>query len=762
MKSDNYSFAGEPPCGLCAKHGTSDRLDSLLGSLQTIVRNFRALALAGAFACGLSALTHAAPVKTEHVQAELVSERTALVPGKPVTLALHLKMAQGWHTYWRNPGDSGLPTTITWKLPDGIGVGAIQWPAPRTLPTGPLVNYGYEGEVLLLTGLTVPRDAAVGTTYKLAARAEWLVCKDVCIPEGADLDITLPVADRSDPYPQWGSAIAATRAALPTPLQGWQVNARGEGARVALTLTPPEGAPDPGALQFFPDDEGRIEPSGKQILARDANGAYTLTLPAAVQLAPDFKRVAGVITAAKGFVEDGGRVAAVTIDVPLAGTVIAGAKPSLAPGPTVNPAASANAASGSEISLAAAVLLAFVGGLILNLMPCVFPVLSLKALHLAQGHVFARVQRLQGIAFAAGVIATFVALAGLLLILRAAGEQLGWGYQLQSPPVVIGLAVLFFVLALNLSGVFEFASLVPSSAAGWTAKNPYVDSVLSGVLAVVIASPCTAPFMGAALGFAFAQSTLITLGVFVALGLGMALPYALLAWFPGWRRLLPRPGAWMERMKQALAFPLYATVAWLVWVLGAQIDNDAVVRLLGALVVIALALWAWRVFKVGHGRAWGAVAAAALVSAALLVWPLLRGGDLDAPSAVASAAAGPWHAFTPTSVADLGAGGHPVFVDFTAAWCVTCQVNKRLVLNNPAVRAAFDQRGVELVRADWTRRDPVITQALAALGRQGVPVYVLYRPGKTPLVLPEILKKQIVFDALATLDAAPTQTVTLK
>jgi thiol:disulfide interchange protein DsbD len=268
--------------------------------------------------------------------------------------------------------------------------------------------------------------------------------------------------------------------------------------------------------------------------------------------------------------------------------------------------------------------------------------------------------------------------------------------------------------------------------------------------------------MGAALGFAFAQPAVVTLGVFVALGMGMALPYTLLAWYPGWRRWLPRPGAWMERMKQLLAFPLYATVAWLVWVLGAQMDNDAVVRLLVTLVAVALTLWAWRVFKVGQGRSWGLVAAAGLASAAVIVWPLLRGGDLEAPSAVTSAASGPWQPFTPTTVADLGSGGRPVFIDFTAAWCVTCQVNKRLVLNTTDVRDAFARRGVELVRADWTRRDPVITQALAALGRQGVPVYVLYRPGKSPLVLPEVLQKQMVYDALATLDATPAQTVTLK
>jgi len=731
--------------------------------MPTPTRLRTGLALSAAVVLALaawSANVRAAPVKSEHVQAELVSERTALVPGKPITLALRLKMADGWHTYWRNPGDSGLPTTIAWKLPDGFGVGAIQWPAPHALPAGPLVNYGYEGEVLLLTGLAVPRDAPIGAMYKLAAHADWLVCKEICIPEGADLDVELPVAERSDPYPQWGSAIAATRAALPTPLQGWRVDAKGEGSKIALTLTPPESAADPGTLRFFADEEGRVEPSGKQAQERDAKGGYLLSLPAAVQMTPGFTRVAGVVTASKGFSEDGERVTAVTIDVPLTGTVVAGAKPEASPPPVIDVSAASVAVPASEITFLVAVLLALAGGVILNLMPCVFPVLSLKALALAEGHADARVQRLQGIAFAAGVVATFVALAGLLLVLRAAGEQLGWGFQLQSPAVVVGLAILFFALALNLSGVFEFTSLVPSAAAEWEASNPFFDAVLSGILAVVIASPCTAPFMGAAMGFALAQPAIVTLAVFLALGIGMALPYALLAWFPAWRRVLPRPGEWMERLKQVLAFPLYATVAWLIWVLGAQMDNDAVIRLLVTLVIVAFGLWSWRLYRGGTGRSWAAAAVAALVAAGVVAWPLLRGGEADAKSAVASVASGPWRPFTATAVADLSDGGHPVFVDFTAAWCVTCQVNKRLILNDTVIRSAFASRGVELVRADWTRRDPEITRALAALGRQGVPVYVLYRPGKEPLVLPEILKKRTVLDALATLDTA--QTVMLK
>jgi len=390
-------------------------------------------------------------------------------------------------------------------------------------------------------------------------------------------------------------------------------------------------------------------------------------------------------------------------------------------------------------------------------MPCVFPVLSLKALSLAKpGHGPKSHLRREGLAFGAGVVITFLALASTLLAFRAAGEQFGWGFQLQSPAVVTTLALLFFVLALNLSGVFEFATLVPGSAAGWTAKNQYANAALSGVLAVIIASPCTAPFMGAALGFALAQPAALTLLVFTALGVGMALPFVLLTWFPGWRKALPRPGAWMERLKQFLAFPLYATVAWLVWVLGAQVDNDAVVRLLVTLVVLAFALWAWRAYRGGAARGFSIAAAVGLLATAYVAWPLFSGqasADVLSPAQASKAGSltDPWQPFTPARVAELTAANKAVFIDFTAAWCVTCQVNKRLVLNDIDVRKAFAASGVELVRADWTRRDPAITQALAALGRQGVPVYVLYRPGKEPLLLPEVLSHQTVLDALATI-----------
>jgi thiol:disulfide interchange protein DsbD len=689
----------------------------------------------------------AQPVKTEHVEAELVPEHSALVPGTTTTVALRLRIQDGWHTYWRNPGDSGLPTTLAWKLPPGYSAGDIEWPAPQALPAGPLLNYGYEGEVLHLVPITVSKDAAVGSDATLAAHADWLVCRETCIPEGADLLLTLPVAATSAPEAKWGARIAATRAALPGPLQGWKVEAEGKGATIALTLVPPPGAADAGTLRFFPEQEGRVEPSRPQTLTRTAEGAYVLALPVSSELKP-FDRVDGVVSASAGLASGASVVRAATIDVPLEGTVVAGPRPTL-DAPAIDFSAAPQTAS---LTLVAAIGLALLGGIILNLMPCVFPVLSLKALSLAApGHDDRRVLRLQGVAFAAGVIATFLALAGALIALRAAGEGLGWGFQLQSPGVVAALAVLFFVLALNLSGVFEFTSLVPSSAGSWSARNPYADAALSGVLAVVIASPCTAPFMGAALGYAIAQPARETLAIFAALGLGMALPFLALSVFPGWRRVLPRPGAWMERLKQLLAFPLYATVAWLAWVLGAQVDNDAVMRLLATLVAVAFALWAWRTYRGGAARAWSAVALAGAVGALVVAWPLMTAGR-PAEAASTQASSDPaWLSFSPDRVRELTADGRPVFIDFTAAWCVTCQVNKRLVLNDSDVRHAFASRKVELVRADWTRRDPTITRALAALGRNGVPVYVLYRPGKDPLLLPEVLRKQLVLDALATL-----------
>jgi len=688
-----------------------------------------------------------APVKTAHVEAELVAAKTALVPGEPITVALRLVLEKGWHTYWRNPGDSGLPTTLTWTLPPGVEAGPIEWPAPRMLPVGPLVNYGYEGVALHLVEIRPQRSLAIGGTAVLAARADWLVCKEVCIPEGADLTLALPVAESAPPDARWGPEISAARATLPQPLAGWSASAIGGGATVALKLVPPAGAAVPGVVRFFPFAVDRIDPSGPQPITRDGD-AYVLTLPVAPTLSGPLDRLAGVLTAASGF----GAVRAATIDVAVAGNVAPGAKGAPAPAPALDLAASRSGA-GDGITLALAIVSALLGGLILNLMPCVFPVLTLKVLGFATHHDTRSTMRQEAVAFGAGVVLTFVALGAALAALRATGEQLGWGFQLQSPAVVSALAILFFVLALNLSGVFEFGQLAPSGVTNWTAKNRTLDAFGSGVLAVIVASPCTAPFMGAALGFALGAPAASMLLIFVALGIGMALPYVLFAWFPGWRRRLPRPGPWLERFKQVLAFPLYATVIWLAWVLGAQRDNDALLRLMLALLGVGFALWASRIVRLGGARPWGIAGAFVLAGAAIIAWPLFVTEPVVTAKAAAidNASDERWMEFTPATVAALTASGRPVFVDFTAAWCVTCQVNKRLVLNAEEVRAQFAAKGVALVRADWTRRDPAITQALAAFGRSGVPVYVLYRPGKEPLLLPEVLRRSTMQEALATL-----------
>ncbi|MEP6996207.1 MAG: thioredoxin family protein [Betaproteobacteria bacterium] len=705
---------------------------------------------AAALLVAATAIAHSTPVRTAHVEAELVSERGALVPGEPLTVALRLTMDRGWHTYWQNPGDSGLPTTLAWKLPGALNAGPIQWPAPQALPVGPLLNYGYEGEVLLLTDIASTGDIAREQAVTLAARADWLVCKETCIPEGADLTLTLPVAPKGSAVAmapadsRWSAAIARTRASFPHALQGWSASATARGSTIDLVLTPAAGALAPidvGTLRFFAYRAGQIEPSGAQALARNGE-RWTLALPVAVQRVGEFTQLAGVLESTAGF---GGNGRAVLVDVPLSGTVVAAAAP---PEPAPQPLPLA--LDENALSLGAALAFALIGGVLLNLMPCVFPVLSLKVLGFAAHGGNRRTMRRHGLAFVAGVIVSFWLLAAGLVALRAAGQNLGWGFQLQSPAVVAGLALLFFVLALNLSGLFEIGRLIPSAVAGWNAKNPFVNDALSGMLAVVVASPCSAPFMGAALGYALTGSVPATCLVFSALGIGMGLPFLALAWFPAWRARLPKPGPWMQRLRQLLAFPLYATVIWLAWVLGAQLDNDAVARLAATLLLVALALWAWKTMRAGGARGWGAAAIASLVGALIIGWPVAAGVTSEGAKAPV-AASGPWQDYTPQKIAQLVAAGQPVFIDFTAAWCVTCQVNKRLVLDTDAVRQAFAQANVALVRADWTRRDPVIGAALAALGRDGVPVYVLYRPGQAPLLLSELLSTNEMLGAIGTL-----------
>ena len=691
-------------------------------------------------ACLATAAFAAPVVKTEHVEADLIAEAHTAQPGKPAVVGLRLRMAPEWHTYWKNPGDSGLPTRIQWVLPEGWKAGEIQWPYPKPLPIGPLMNYGYEDEVVLLAELTPPPQAVRGPV-PIKARAEWLVCKDVCIPEKGELDLTLAL-DAAEPAANARNQVAfqRSRAMLPAQAPGWKFDSAMTGKTLTVRITPPEGVKAPTKFRFFPEHENLIVTAAPQKVVRDGT-AVRIEMPLAEPLVTGLATIAGIAVADGGWsgVE---RRHAIAVAAPVA------VLPALAVAPSTE---------GVGASLPVALVFAFLGGVLLNLMPCVFPVLGIKVMGFVQhAHGDARAMKLQGIVFGIGVVLSFLVLAGVMLALRAGGTQLGWGFQLQSPAFVTLLAALFFVLALNLSGVFEWGAFAQSMTSDLSARGRYADAFLAGVLATVVATPCTAPFMGAAVGYTLAQGAAVALAVFAMLGIGMAVPVVLLAAFPSLLRRLPRPGAWMETFKQVLAFPLYATVAWLVWVVGAQAGNDAVLMLLGGLVLIALGAWIYGRWS-HSGSLWRPGVAIALGALGLfLAWP---GADALAPRGesplkpVAGELA--WQSWSPEKVRDLGAQGIPVFVDFTAAWCVTCQVNKRVALNNSRVVQAFAQRGVVPLKADWTRQDPRITEALAALGRNAVPVYALYIPGApAPTLLPEVLTPALVLEALSKLPSA--------
>ena len=683
-------------------------------------------------------------VKTEHVEAELVADKASAAPGQPTLVGLKLRMAEHWHTYWKNPGDSGLPTRIKWTLPPGWKAGEIQWPYPKNLPVGPLMNYGYEDEVVLLVELTPAADAKPGP-HKIEAAAEWLVCKDICIPEKGELAMTLPVAaGDAAANPRWQAHIDRARNQLPVDAPGWKYESAIKGNSLLVRLTPPAGAAAPAKVTFFPEREQLIEPAAPQKVTREGN-ALRLEMKLAEPHATDVKSVSGVAVSDSGWP-----------GIPRkAISVVANASPALAAAAATTTASGGAAGDAFGGSALAAMAFALLGGILLNLMPCVFPVLGIKVMGFVEhAHGDARAMKLQGVSFFAGAVLSFLLLAGVMLALRAGGTQLGWGFQLQSPLVVTLLAMLFFVLALNLSGVFEWGAFAQSMTSNLSARGRYADAFLSGVLAAVVATPCTAPFMGAAVGFTLTQSNAQALLIFAALGIGMALPVLALAFFPRLLRLLPRPGAWMETFKQVLAFPLYATVAWLVWVLGAQSGNDSVFAVLGGLVLVAMGAWMYGRAEHAPGM-WRSAVALILAAAGLAIaWPAHGPGEGSA-TPLAKAGELPWEAWSPERVQELNAQGRAVFVDFTAAWCVTCQVNKRVALHNAEVVKAFADRNVATLKADWTRQDPRITAALAAMGRNAVPVYALYVPGSAePRLLPEVLTPSLVLAEIGTLPAA--------
>jgi thiol:disulfide interchange protein len=678
---------------------------------RNCVRYFVTALVTLIFLLTLSPVANAAPVQAKHLTVELVSRHAIIAPGSDTLLGLNFKLEAGWHVYWQNSGDSGQPPEVKWTLPPGLTAGAMQFPAPKRLPLSFLMDFGYDNAVLFPVPLHADASVKPGTTAQVAAEVHWLVCREVCIPGKANLTLDLPVATHAATNPAAAALFSDVANALPVPLpQSDSATAGQDPQNFVLTLK--TGQRETKA-EFFPAEQSQIANAAPQVVTPESDGLQ-LSISKSENLQGKPARLRGVVE-----LSDGRNY---NIDVPINARIAAPPPPSL-----------------GAAGLTRVALLAFLGGALLNLMPCVFPVLFLKGMSLVESHGKARSHaRSSGGMYTLGILVSFWVIVAVLLLLRSGGKLLGWGFQFQSPSFVLIVALLLFFFGLSLAGQFDFGLSLTSAGGSLAARSGHAGSFFTGVLATVVATPCTAPFMGAAIGFALAQSSAVTFLIFTALALGLAAPYLLLTFFPGWMRFLPRPGAWMEVLKQACAIPIFATVIWLVWLYVRLTNLDLVLWLLGAFLLLAAAGWALGRWP---ARTFSSLAALLLVAAAVAA-PLYAQHKRPAAEV--------WQPWSDQAVTQARADGKAVFVDFTAAWCLSCQFNERTVLNSGAVQREMDRSHVIRLRADWTHYDPAITQALAQLGRSGVPTYVVYpaNPQAKPDVLPEALTQSTVVEAL--------------
>jgi thiol:disulfide interchange protein len=660
------------------------------------------------------------------VLVRLVAENTEVAPGGSVSVALEQNIRPGWHTYWRNPGDAGEPTDIRWSLPPGWHAGPIAWPYPKELPVGPLMDYGYEGRPWLLVNIAAPASAPVGTRATLHADVSWLVCKEICIPEDAKVALPLKVS-ALPPAPDAGvvARFAAARDLVPL-ASPWPARFRSGNTLDLFVAAPKLGEAQLTDVRFFPFHEGEVKGIAPQQWTASPEG-LSLRLERSNQTRT-LKGLDGVVVlASAGAPAQALAISAIPGPVPLA-----------------------NFPSEAGLTLPLAILFALLGGAILNLMPCVLPILAMKALAIASKSGRAtRESATEGVAYGAGCVLSFALLGATVVALRTGGQAIGWGFQLQNPVVVAAFALLTFAVGLNLSGVFE----VPGMGVGDTLarRGGQAGAFFTGILAVVVAAPCTAPFMAAALGFALTQTAVVALFVFVALGVGFAAPFVAIAFSPALLKLLPKPGAWMSLFRQLLAFPMYGTALWLAWVLSLQTNTNGLVVLLGAGLIAAFVLWL--VGSVQHsGRSWRKpVAWMSLLAGCVVLGFLLSLVSSGTPAgARIQTTTIPSQAYSAMRLADLRAQKRGVFVDATAAWCVTCLVNEKIALGSDRVRAAFADRRIAFLVADWTNRDPGVTALLRAHARSGVPLYLYYAPGASDaVILPQILTPESVIDAVS-------------
>jgi len=666
-------------------------------------------------------------ISQPHIEVKLLSSVSSVSPGEPFWVALHLLPDEGWHTYWQNSGDSGLPTKIRWSLPEGFRAGEIQWPLPERIDYLGLINYGYHGDTYLLTEITPPEKMS-GQNVMISARASWLVCEDICIPGRATLAMLLPIQrDGVSQASQWSPTIDKVLNQLPQQLALSRADFHLSGNFLFRLKPKAAWADTDGQLMLFPIDADLINNATAPVVTVEDGEIYIRAArDADLEVAPD--SFSGLLTHDS---EEGRKgyefTASVSNDHVTMGGLSAGSE-------------------SAEFNILIILMMALAGGFILNLMPCVFPVLSIKVMALVQsGNEHASLRRHHGIAYAAGVVLSFMLVAGLLMALRSAGTQLGWGFQLQSPWFVALLAYLLFVLGLSLSGFIELGSSL-TRLANIAPHSPAVSgSFLTGVLATVVATPCTAPFMGTAMGVALTQSTFVGLLVFAVMGFGLALPFVAIAFVPALAKLLPKPGQWMDTFKQFLAFPLYLTVVWLLWVLVRQTDSNALAAVMMGLLLITFAIWLLRIATRDSPANASKLIASVSFIAALAILPGIGKEQSGAEEY-------PIQKFSDVALSEALASGKPVFVNMTADWCITCKVNERIVLRSEHVLSEFADNGVVYLEGDWTNSDPVITRVLERFGRNGVPLYLMYPVGsREPHILPQILTTKSV---LALLDAA--------
>ncbi len=681
----------------------------------------------------LSLILGAQIVRTDYVESELISEVESIKPGEPFWIALRLKMDEEWHTYWLNAGDAGLQTKIKWTLPEGFTASEIHWPYPEKIYLEDLANFGYEGEVFLLTKITPP-DFIEQTEIEIKAKASWLVCKVECLPGDAEYLIKLPVSDFTPhTVEKWQQAFSDTRFNLPLKKSDWKIDSFKHEENVKILLTPPQNYPELDDLEFFPYEGSIYQNAADQNFTRTGKG-YELIISF-----DDFK------------VEDPDTLRGILIsDIGWRGENSEKALEVIIPFSRLE-----NDDITKSSGIVLALIFAFIGGIILNLMPCVLPVLSIKIMGFVKqaGEDKKRILK-HGLVFTSGVIISFWLLAGTLVALRAGGQELGWGFQLQSPEFLIILSVFLFLFALNLFGVFEIGTSFMEYGAKASNKSGSAGDFMTGVTATIVATPCTAPFMGTALGFAMLQPPFVTLLIFTFLALGMAFPYLLLSIFPAWLKYLPKPGKWMETLKQFMGFPLVATVIWLAWVLGLQSGSDGVIALLAALFFASFAVWIygkWGTFTNTNPVKFIARVVAVIMFLGGLLFAMNTTTNNVAVEnfSVNNTAGIKWEKFSQERLDDLRSAGIPVFIDFTAAWCLTCQVNERVAINSANVIKMIEEKNIITLKADWTSRDDEITKALASFGRNSVPLYVIYAENlNEPIILPEILTSGIIIDAL--------------